>query len=307
MTMTDNMRGILAILASSTGFAFNDAFVKLVTTELPNSQIIVLRGAMATIILGVATSLAGAWRPPGVLLQKPMLIRLITSAFATMCIVAALRHLPLATTSAILQVGPLAVTAGAALLLGAPVGWRRWAASIAGFIGVLFVIQPGTSSFVPEAWIGIAALVFTATRDLTTRFINHSVPSLYVAVASSAIITIGGFALAPFDNAWATPSVTAWLLLLACAASLYFAYYFGIVAMRIGELAVVAPFRYALILEALVLGYMFWGHVPDAWATFGTAIVVVAGLYLLHRENVAAKAARAAKSGVAPVAATAGR
>ncbi len=299
MRMTDNLRGIIAILVSSTGFAVNDAFVKLVTAELPNSQIIVLRGVLATIVLAIATTLAGAWRPPSVLLQTPMLIRLVFSAFATMSIVAALRHLPLATTSAILQVGPLAVTAGAALLLGMPVGWRRWLASIAGLVGVLFVIKPGTSSFVPAAWIGIAALVFTATRDLTTRFIDHSVPSIYVAVASSAIISIGGLALTPFDSAWVTPSAWSWTLLVACALSLYFAYYFGIVAMRIGEIAVVAPFRYALILESMVLGYLFWAHIPDMWSLFGTALVVLAGLYLLHRETIAARAAAAARATVA--------
>ncbi len=289
--LTDNLRGILAILASSTGFAVNDAMVKIVTSELANSQIIVLRGAMATLVLGIATTIAGAWRPPTVLLQKPMLIRLITSAFATMCIVAALRHLPLATTSAILQVGPLAVTAGAAVILGAPVGWRRWMASLAGFVGVLFVIKPGSASFVPEVWIAMAALLFTATRDLTTRFIDYSVPSLMVAVASAAIITLGGLVLAIFDTGWSVPSLKAWVLLGGCAVSLYFAYYFGIVAMRVGEIAVVAPFRYALILEALLLGYLLWGDLPDSWSVFGISIVVAAGLYLLHRERVAAMAA----------------
>lgn len=301
MIMTDTVRGILAILASSTGFAVNDALVKIVTTDLPNSQIIVLRGAMATLILAIATTIAGAWRPPSVLLQTPMLIRLITSAFATMFIVAALRHLPLATTSALLQVGPLAVTAGAAILLGASVGWRRWLASIAGFLGVLFVIKPGTGSFVPEVWIGIAALLFTATRDLTTRFIDPTVPSLLVAVASAGIITIGGvgLALSSFDAPWVKPGATAMLLLLCAAMCLYFAYYFGIVAMRVGEIAVVAPFRYALILEALLLGYLIWGHVPDQWSVLGIAVVVAAGLYLLHLEQAASRSAALARTAAA--------
>lgn len=294
MILTDNLRGILAILASATGFVINDAFVKLLTTELSNSQIIVLRGLLATLVLAGATSIAGSWRHPRVLLQKPMLIRLVGSAFATMFIVASLRHLPLATASAIFQLGPLAVTAGAALLLGAPVGWRRWLASIAGFVGVMFIIKPGTASFVAEAWIAMVALLFVAVRDLTTRFIDPAVPSLFVAMASAAVIAFGGLFLIPFDAAWVAPSVTAWALLAGCGVSLYFAYYFGVVAMRIGDLAVVAPFRYALVLESLLLGYMFWGHVPDTWSFVGIAIVVLAGLYLLHRERIAAKAASVA-------------
>ena len=183
--MTDNLRGILAILASATGFGVNDALIKLVTEELPTGEIIVLRGLLATNILAYAATLASAWRPPRILLQPAMLIRLVASAFATLFVVMSLRHLPLPTIAAILQVTPLAVTAGAALLLGATVGWRRWTASLVGFSGVLLIIRPGSASFVPEVWIAIVTLVFAATRDLTTRFVDHSVPSLFIAVASS--------------------------------------------------------------------------------------------------------------------------
>lgn len=287
--MTDNMRGILAILASSTAFVVNDALVKLVTAELPTGEIIVIRGIMATTILALATSLAGAWRPPSVLMQPAMMIRLVTSACSTLCIVASLRYLPLATTSAILQVTPLVVTAGAALLLGAVVGWRRWTASLMGFVGVLLIIKPGTASFVPEVWIALTALVFTATRDLTTRFIDHTTPSILVAAASSAMVTLGGFTLLPFET-WILPSNTALVLLLVASGSLYFAYYLGIVAMRTGEIPVVAPFRYALILLALLLGYLLWGDIPDAISFLGIGVVTGAGLYLLHRERVTARA-----------------
>ena len=289
--MTDNLRGILAILASATGFVVNDALVKLATEELPTGEIIFVRGVMATAILAIATTYGRAWRSPRVLLQPAMAIRITSASFATLFIVAALRYLPLATTSAILQVTPLVVTAGAAVLLKSPVGWRRWAASLAGFCGVLLIIRPGSQSFVPEVWIALVALVFTATRDLTTRFVDQAVPSLLVAVASSAMIMIAGLALYPFE-VWSWPSPRAFMLLGGAAVCLYFAYYLGIVAMRIGEIAVVAPFRYSLILLALILSYIVWGHVPDVYASVGIAIVCGAGLYLLHRERVRAREAR---------------
>ena len=291
--MTDNLRGILAILASATGFVVNDALIKLVTEELPTGEIIVLRGLLATNILAYAATLAGAWRPPRILLQPAMLIRLVASAFATLFVVMSLRHLPLPTIAAILQVTPLAVTAGAALLLGATVGWRRWTASLVGFSGVLLIIRPGSASFVPEVWIAIITLVFAATRDLTTRFVDHSVPSLFIAVASSAVVALGGLVLWPFET-WVLPSARATALLSCASAALYFAYYFGIVAMRTGEIAVVAPFRYSLILLALLLGYLIWGHVPDAQSVVGIAVVVAAGLYILARERGAMKASLSA-------------
>ena len=209
--MTDNLRGILAILASATGFVVNDSLVKLATSELPTGEIIVLRGTMATLILAIAATITRSWRPPRVLMQPAMALRLVTASLATLCIVAALRYLPLATTSAMLQVTPLLVTAGAAVLLRTPVGWRRWTASLVGFLGVLLIINPGSESFVPEVWIAVTALVFTAGRDLTTRFVDHSVPSLLVAVASSAMITLAGCALWPFEI-WVPPSPRALLV-----------------------------------------------------------------------------------------------
>ncbi len=291
--MTDNVKGILAILASALAFVVNDALVKLTTSELPNGQIIFVRGVMATLILAAAATVGRAWRPPSVLLQPAMIVRLLTSAGATMFIVAALRHLPLATTAAILQLTPVAVTAGAAVLLRAPVGWRRWTASAVGFAGVLLIVKPGSDSFVPEVWIALTSLVFTSTRDLTTRFIDPGVPSLLVAVGSSAIVMMAGLGLLPFET-WVWPSSRGWMLLIGASVCIYFAYYFGIVAMRIGEIAVVAPFRYSLVLLALLLSWIVWGYVPDTLSFAGIAVICGAGIYLLHRERITARAAVAA-------------
>ena len=297
--MTDNVKGILAILASACGFVINDALVKLTTAELPNGEIIFVRGVLATMILAAAATFSGAWRPPAVFLQPAMIVRLITSAGATMFIVAALRHLPLATTAAILQLTPLIVTAGAAVLLRAPVGWRRWMASAVGFVGVLLIVKPGSNSFVPEIWIALTSLLFTSTRDLTTRFIHSGVPSLLVAVASSAIVMLAGLTLFPFET-WTFPSTRAWMLLTAASVCIYFAYYFGIVAMRIGEIAVVAPFRYSLVLLALLLSWIVWGYVPDMLSFAGMAVICGAGIYLLHRERLNNRAAALAMDTAKP-------
>jgi drug/metabolite transporter (DMT)-like permease len=283
--VTDNLKGIIAILASAAGFIVNDAIVKLFTTELPNGQIIFMRGLVATCILGLMTSILRGWRPPSVLLKPAMVIRLVAAAGSTLFVVASLRHLPLATVNAILQVSPLAVTAGAAVLLGAHVGWRRWTAALVGFLGVLLIIKPGTSGFVPEIWLALACLAASSTRDLTTRFIDRSVPSILVTFAASAMVGLAGLALLPFET-WVVPSAWATSLILVTGGCLFVAYHFGVVAMRTGEIPVVAPFRYASILGALGLGYAWWGHVPDAVSMVGIGLVVAAGLYLLYRERV---------------------
>jgi len=286
--MSSNLKGILAMLASATGFVTNDATVKFITQELPNGQIIFLRGLVATALMGLVTSILGGWRSPTVLLKPAMALRLLAAALATLFIVAALRHMPLATTNAILQVSPLLVTAGAAILLGAHVGWRRWTASFIGFVGVLLIVKPGTDGFVPEAWMVLAALLGSSSRDLITRFVDHSVPSIFVTFATSAVIMLVGLGLMPFET-WVTPTPRALWLILLSAVCLFVAYHFGVIAMRTGDIPVVAPFRYTAVVLALVLGFVVWGHVPDLVSLAGIALIVIAGLYLLLNERTAAR------------------
>jgi drug/metabolite transporter (DMT)-like permease len=294
--LTDNLKGILAMLASAAGFVSNDAIVKLLTESLPNGQIIFMRGLVATVLMGVVTSILGGWRSPAVFFRRPAtLIRLVSAAVATLFVVAALRHLPLSITNAIIQVSPLLVTAGAAVLLGAQVGWRRWTASLVGFLGVLLIIQPGGDGFVAEAWLALACLAAAATRDLTTRFIDHSIPSILVTFATSAVITVAGLCLFPFET-WVQPTPYVLVLVTMSAVCLFVAYHFGVVAMRVGEIPVVAPFRYASIVLALLLGFAIWGHVPDALSLSGMALVVAAGLYLLYRERASMRRAPVAET-----------
>ena len=133
--MNDNARGILSVLAASTAFVVNDAMVKLASAELPSGEIIFIRGALATVMLSIGVLALGAGRPLSLLVAPMMLVRLGSSAGATVCIVICLRHLPLATVNSVLQVTPLAVTAGAALVFRERVSIRRWAAALTGFLG----------------------------------------------------------------------------------------------------------------------------------------------------------------------------
>lgn len=282
--MTDNLRGILAVLAASSAFVGNDTMIKLVSSELPPGEIIVARGVMATALLAVGVAAWGAMRPLRIFLDLMMALRLGSAAAATVFIVIALRHMPIATVTTILQVTPLSVTAGAALLFKEKVGWRRWAAAFAGFLGVVLIIQPG-AAFNTAAYLALIALMFTSVRDLSTRGLEQHIPSVLVAAASTAAITLAGLAIAPLDTPWTQPSPWAWSLLAGSACCLFIANTCIIIAMRTGELSVVAPFRYSAVPIAILLGYLLWGDVPNTLAVCGMMMVAVAGLYMLLRER----------------------
>ena len=282
--MTDNLRGIVAVLVSSVAFVLNDVCVKLVSDELPSGEILVVRGVLATAMLAAGVVAWGAVRPLAILLTPMMLVRIASAAGATVFIVLSLRYLPLATVITVLQVTPLAVTAGAAIIYRERVGWRRWLAALTGFLGVVLIVKPG-GGFGAAAYLALATLVFTTTRDLTTRGLHHDIPSIFVAAASAAAITLAGFLVTPFDGPWQMPSGWAWWLMTLSAACLFVANTAIIMALRTGEMSVIAPFRYVMVPMSILLGYWLWGDIPDALAWAGIGLVLAAGLYTLHRER----------------------
>lgn len=282
--MTDNLRGILAILAASTAYVLHDAMAKLLTAELPSSEIIIVRGIIATAMLIASVFALRATRPLSLLFEPLMLVRLLGTGGATLFIILSLRYLPLPTTTTVLQATPLIVTAGAAMLYGDSVGWRRWAAVCTGFLGVVLIVKPG-GGFGEAGYLVLLALVCTTTRDLSTRGLPKNIPSIFVAAAGSVVSTLSGFFILPFDTAWTFPTPWAWMLMMVSAVFLLFATTFMTVGLRTGEIAVVAPFRYVPVPLALMLGYWLWGDVPDGIAAVGIVLVLGAGLYTLHRER----------------------
>lgn len=283
--MTDNLRGILAVLASSTTFVIGDAIVKLVSAHLPASQIVFLRGLMATALLGAGTLLLGFMRPLSILLQPMMMVRVLSAAAASCFVVFSLRDLPLANVNAVLQMTPLAVMAGSAIVYREHVGLSRWAGAFIGFLGVLLIVKPGSNIFGAAAFTILIALVFTTTRDLTTRGLSHDIPSMFVGAASAAAVSVSGLLISPLDAPWLNPTASDWKLMLGSAVMLFFGNTLIVVALRTGEIGVVAPFRYAPVPLSLALGYLWWGDLPDALAIIGIVLVLSAGLGVLYSER----------------------
>ncbi len=243
---------------------------------------------IATALLITGVFVLRATRPLSILFQPMMIVRLLGTGGATVFIIMALRYLPLPTVTTVLQATPLIVTAGAAMMYGDKVGWRRWSAVCTGFLGVLLIVKPG-GGFGDAAYFVLFALLCTTTRDLSTRGLPKDIPSIFVAAAGSVVSVLSGVLILPFDTAWVMPTPWAWTLMTVSAALLFFATTFMTVGLRTGEIAVVAPFRYVPVPLALLLGYWFWGDVPDAIAAIGILLVLGAGLYTLHRERASLK------------------
>jgi len=283
--LSENSRGALFMTICMAGFVLNDAMVKLVTQEISLYQAIFLRGILASLLIG---SLA-VWR--GQLFYrvsrhdgKMLTLRIIGELGGTICYLTALMHIPIANATAILQAMPLAVTLGAAVFLHEPVGWRRYAAIAIGFAGVMIIVRPGAEGFDAFALLAVVAVCFVTLRDLATRQLSGPVPSLHVAFLTAVIIMLFGAVMLPFTE-W-RPVASRDLLALAVGASaLFFGYVFSVSSMRVGEVAFVAPFRYTILIWAILLGIFIFGDIPDFWTLVGASIIVATGIFTFYRER----------------------
>lgn len=270
---------------SMAGFTMNDAITKSVSESMNMAQIMLIRGGFATLLIGIVAWHRGALRFPAVALDGMVVLRVCSEVFATLCFLTALAHLPLANVSAILQALPLGVTMGAALVFREPVGWRRWLAIGIGFAGVLIVVRPGLDGFSVYSLFALACVFFCVVRDLATKRLPEAVPSLLVTTITAVSVTVvGGALVVPFGG-WTPLGGGDALLLLGAAALLVVGYQFIIMAMRLGDISYVAPFRYTALLWAMLLGYLVFSDVPDEAMTLGALVIIGSGLYTLYRER----------------------
>lgn len=293
----DNLRGIIMMMLSSFVFIANDTLIKLASDRLPTGQILVMRGAFALAMILVLVFATGTHRYWRLALDRLVLIRTISEVGATVLYLFALFHMPIANISAVNQIVPLMTTAAAAVFLGEQVGWRRWTAIAVGFVGVMIVMRPGVTGFDIYSLAALGSMAFITLRDLVTRRFHAGVPTLLITAVTAFGVFVMGLGLSASEE-WVTPSQFEWIILAGAAGLLLIGYGAVILAMRHGEVSVVAPFRYSVILFAIALGYLVWGDVPDAYMLIGTAIVVATGIYSFRREQ--KLAAAQAKPAVSP-------
>lgn len=282
----DNLRGAIIMVLSMLGFAIEDAFIKLMGDALPVGQILVMLGVGGSAVFAVVVLAQKRALFERDMLAAPVLTRAMGEIIGTMCFISAIVFTPLSTASAILQATPLVVTLGAALFLGEAVGWRRWAAIIVGFIGVLMIIRPGLDGFSPLSLFAVGGVFGLALRDISTRKISKSLSSMQLSFLGFLVLIPAGFIMLAITGQSLTAMDTRlWLLIIAAIAIGVFAYYGIVAAMRVGEVSFVTPFRYSRLIFAMIIGVSFFGERPDTLTILGGIVIVASGIYTVLRER----------------------
>ncbi len=284
-SLSDNTRGALLMMASMAAFTLNDACMKAVGQELPFFQAVFLRGVATTILLVVLARLMGGLRfqlsPHD---RNLVALRTVAEIGAAYFFITALFHMPIANATAIIQTIPLSVTMAGALFFREPLGWRRFTAILIGFAGVLLIVRPGSEGFSVYSVYALVSVVFVTIRDLATRRLSREVPSLTVAVSAAAGVTVFG-AVGSLGTAWVPLTATTVSLLAGASLFIIGGYLFSVMVMRVGDLSLVAPFRYTSLIWALLLGLFVFGDWPKPLTLVGAAIIAATGIYTLMRER----------------------
>ncbi len=277
-------KAIMCMLLGTAFLTGNDAVLKWLTGGYSVGQIMLCRGIFIGMPLSILIWRAGglaslrSYNPKGHFLRAGLVIA------GTFLFVTGLRFLPLTDAVAITFAGPLFVTALAQPLLGEHVGWRRWMAVIAGFIGILVIMRPGGSAIQWAALLPLSASLTGAFRDILTRHLSANETSVSLLFYTTVGVTLAGLATAPFD--WTPVPAFDWSLFALSGFLIGSAHFLMIETFRLGEVALVAPFKYSGVIWAAVIGFLVWGDIPDLGTAAGVSVVITSGLYILHRERV---------------------
>jgi drug/metabolite transporter (DMT)-like permease len=280
----ERLTGIALMCSAVLVFACLDATAKYLGTQMPVLQVVGVRCATAFL---VGLLISNPFTRPGVLRTGRPVLQLGRAAMllgSTLFNFMAFRWLQLDEAMAILFSTPFLVAILAGPILGEWVGWRRWAAILVGFAGVLVVVRPGMGGMQWAALLSFGSAVCYACYNITTRMLSRTDSSEATLFYGNLFGCVVMAPVLPF--VWTTPPT--WLdvvLMLATGVLGSGGHFLLILAHRRAPASVLSPFIYTQIVWATTLGYLVFANVPNRWTIAGACIVIASGLYLLNRER----------------------
>lgn len=272
--------GIGLILLSGSMLASHDAMTKYLAATYPVTLIIWVRYSIQSVLLvllfspKMGTRLFHMYRP---VLQ---LLRGMSLLGVSLLLITGLRFIPLAEATAVIFLAPVFVTLLSALLLREPVSKAQWLAIGFGLTGVVLIVRPGGALFDWPVLLPLAAAVCFALYQLLTRMLagkDHPVTSNFYSGLTGTLL-LAPIGVMQLDQLQQMP-VPALSMLLGLGALAMVAHMLLTLAFRYASAAVLAPFTYAQIISACVVGWLVFGQLPDHWALLGVIVIISSGMW----------------------------
>lgn len=275
--------GVLLMLAGDFLFALNDAMGKWLVASFSVGQVVLIRSIGAFIILGPMIARQGTAKLFRMERLDLQILRVVVTTLDTALFYAAVVYLPLADVMSFYMAGPIYVAALSHFLLGEKVGWRRWAAILIGFCGVIIMLRPSSAALSLSSIFALVGSLSFALAIILSRQLRGTSDTTLVTWQTLGSLVVGG---ALTLGSWQTPSALdfgAMLLLgiVSCGAHLMITR-----ALKLAPASTLAPLHYTLLLWAVVFGLVFFNDVPGTRILAGSAIIVLAGLFIFHRQKV---------------------
>jgi len=279
-----NLPGILFFLSAIFCFGLMDTGIKWLSGTYDTWQIIAFRAAFSLIPIAVLVAMSGGASALRTARPLAHVLRSIVGLAAVFCFFYAFAHMPLADVYAISFAAPLFITALSVPILKERVGWRRWAAVLVGFAGVMVMLRPGTGVFSAIALVPLLGALLYGLLMIYIRILSRTETN--AAIVFYFMVTTAVVAAMMSVPVWATPNAADFALLAAVGIIGGVAQILFTQAFRLASPTLLAPFEYSGMLWAVTFGYLVFGDVPDPFIWAGGAIVIASGLYILHRETV---------------------
>lgn len=270
-------------------FSIEDMFIKAAASSTNVGLILALFGLGGTLIFAALTKRKGDAIFSPAILSRPIIVRAFCEVIGRLSFALAITLTALSSASAILQATPLIAMLGAAFFFGENIGVKRWLAVLVGLIGVLMIIRPGLEGFETASVFAVVATLGFAGRDLATRAAPPTLSNTQLGVYGFFVLIPTGIGMFIYSGEPLHLDVIAGFKIMGAVVFGVAAYNALTIAMRTGDVSVVAPFRYTRLLFALIIGVSIFGESPDLMTLLGSLLIVMSGGYTLVQSQRANK------------------
>jgi drug/metabolite transporter (DMT)-like permease len=286
MSMTDQNNSLALMIMALSMFLLSvgDVVVRFLGQSVPVGQLIAVRGMILIVILIL---MMRVMRDPirlPLLANRWAIIRGLAETLSTYCFFISIQLIPIAVSTTVVFIFPVILTLVSIPLFGERVGIIRLGAVVMGFVGVVVVAAPSGDGFNTAMIYPIVTAISLVVRDLATRKINTNVSSVSVILTTAIVTTLGGLASLPWG--WTGISTELFGVFVIAAGLVACSFIAYVMAIRCGELSVIAPTQYMVILWATIWGALIWDEIPGIQAMIGAALIILAGLIILWREHI---------------------
>jgi drug/metabolite transporter (DMT)-like permease len=280
--LAPNLRGAVLMLLSSLSFTVMAVLIRDVAATIDPLQMAFFRCTIGWLAILPFVAHVGLGTVRSNVLRLH-LSRAALGTFAMFCAYYAIAHMPLADFTALSFTRPLFATVMAVIVLQETVRWRRWTATIVGFLGVLVMVRPGVAEVNPATFVALGESVSLALLIVIVKIMPRAEKTL------TMLFWFGAFSIpitaVPAILVWEWPTAIEWLWLVVMALSGVVSQWFFILAFRTGEASFVAPIDYVRLVFVTITGYLVFAEIPTVWTLLGAAVIVGSTFYIMRRET----------------------